>query len=60
MFPKSFEIAVLLMNCIELFPGLQKIDLNNQDRRPKLVIKGLSYQMARRIDKTNQRRQQTT
>ena len=48
IFPKSFEDVDLLMNCKDLFPDHQKIDLNKQDRRPKLVIKGLSYQMARR------------
>ena len=46
IFPRSSEGADLILNCKDLFPGLKKIDLNNKDTRPKIVIFGLTHQLA--------------
>lgn len=46
IFPSSFEDADIIMNCKQLYPELKKINLNDKDNRPKIIIKGLSYSAA--------------
>ncbi len=46
IYPKNEKDISIIMKCDDLYPGCHKINLNQKDNRPKVVIVGLSHSLA--------------